>query len=508
VAAGLSVYRAKTQTIAHDEALTYEWFLDQGIENVLRYNTTNHILQTLLAKPTVKLLGVSEFTFRLPTLAGAGIYLVSVYLLCRRLFGNGLVLLLSLAMLAWNPLVRDFMVAARGFGLGLAFLMLAMYFIAELTESGEFRTGEKEWRRGCAMASVALALSVAANLTNVFPAFCLTLVFGLVGLGFPAAMPRLGDHRVKDFAKYFIAPGLAVGLFLLWPYLIQMRRGQFQIALTSATAALRDIFMASFLDKWTEDIYSPSLGAMAPLAGSWQARVLDLGVYVLMPLLFCFVALGVVLAWRTTESKASRIRQTLVFGGTAIGCALLTIFLHALLNMNYPYSRYCLWVIPLFIVSGVLATREISARISSPIVKGLGILVAGVIVVVNSQSLNAKTFRYNAYDLISLDLYRAIEKDAQARRLAAVRVGGTWWYEPEINFYRLRYRATWMQEYEVKDKSYWWNTPSALTPADYDYFVFVPASDPGLSGPRVRTIYHDEKTKATIIAIAREGSSL
>src|SRR5882724_11628228 len=138
VAAGLSVYRAKTQTIAHDEALTYEWFLDQGIENVLRYNTTNHILQTLLAKPTVKLLGVSEFTFRLPTLAGAGIYLVSVYLLCRRLFGNGLVLLLSLAMLAWNPLVRDFMVAARGFGLGLAFLMLAMYFIAELTESGEF----------------------------------------------------------------------------------------------------------------------------------------------------------------------------------------------------------------------------------------------------------------------------------------------------------------------------------------------------------------------------------
>jgi len=36
-----------------------------------------------------------------------------------------------------------------------------------------------------------------------------------------------------------------------------------------------------------------------------------------------------------------------------------------------------------------------------------------------------------------------------------------------------------MQEYEVKDKSYWWNTPSALTPADYDYFVFVPASDPG-----------------------------
>jgi hypothetical protein len=505
LAAGFSVYRAKTQTIAHDEALTYEWFLDQGVEHVLRYNTTNHILQTLLAKPAVKLLGVSEFTFRLPTLAGAGIYLVSVYLLCRRLFGDGVVFALSVAMLAWNPLARDFMVAARGFGLGLAFLLLAMYFIAELTERGEFRTGEKEWRRGCAMASVALALSVAANLTNIFPAFCLALACGWVGLGWPAAVPRLKDHRVREFAKYFIVPGVATGLFLLWPYLIQMRRGQFQIALTSATAALRDIFMASFLDKWTEDIYSPSLGAMTPLAGSWQARVLDLGVYVLLPLLFCFIALGVILAWRTTaESGTSSSRQTLVFGGSAIGCVLLTILLHALVNMNYPYSRYCLWAIPLLIVSGVLAAREIAARIPSPVVKGLGILVAAGIVVVNAQSLNAKTFRYNAYDLISLDLYRAIEKDAQARGLATVRVGGTWWYEPEINFYRLRYRATWMQEYEVKDKSYWWNTPNDLTPADYDYFVFIPASDPGPSGPRVRTIYHDAKTLTTIVAIARK----
>jgi len=39
---------------------------------------------------------------------------------------------------------------------------------------------------------------------------------------------------------------------------------------------------------------------------------------------------------------------------------------------------------------------------------------------------------------------------------------------------------------------------------DYDYFVFVPAGDPGLMGPRVRTIYHDERTQVTIIAIAHQ----
>ena len=68
LAFGLAVFRAKTQTIAHDEALEYEWFLDGGVYHVLNYNPANHILFTLLAKPTVWTFGVTEFTLRLPSL--------------------------------------------------------------------------------------------------------------------------------------------------------------------------------------------------------------------------------------------------------------------------------------------------------------------------------------------------------------------------------------------------------------------------------------------------------
>jgi len=151
--------------------------------------------------------------------------------------------------------------------------MLAMYFIAELTESGEFRTGEKEWRRGCAMASVALALSVAANLTNVFPAFCLTLVFGLVGLGFPAAMPPPGRSPRQGFCKIFHCSRSCRGAVSSLALFDPDAAGAVSIALTSATAALRDIFMASFLDKWSGGHLLAKSGRDAPLAGSWQARV-------------------------------------------------------------------------------------------------------------------------------------------------------------------------------------------------------------------------------------------
>ncbi len=38
------------------------------------------------------------------------------------------------------------------------------------------------------------------------------------------------------------------------------------------------------------------------------------------------------------------------------------------------------------------------------------------------------------------------------------------WHEPEINFYRRRYAAKWMESYDVEDPSYFWRSPNALPP--------------------------------------------
>src|SRR5713101_8188918 len=288
---GVAVYRAKVQPIAHDESLTYEWFLDQGVYDVLRYNPANHVLQTLLAKPIVKIFGVSEFTLRMPTLFGAAIYLMAVYLLCRKLFSDGLVMVFSTAMLALNPQVMDFLAAARGYSLGLAGLAVAMYAFARLADRGKFDPEDKEWRWGCAAASVALALSVAANFTNIVPAACLALSFAVGALGGLAAVFRFRDRALRDFAKYFILPGVSVGFCVLWPFLIQARLAQTKIQLDKASDAVRDIFNASFLYKWTDDVFN-SLGAVPSASGSWQARVTELGADFLLPLLLGFVLVG------------------------------------------------------------------------------------------------------------------------------------------------------------------------------------------------------------------------
>jgi 4-amino-4-deoxy-L-arabinose transferase-like glycosyltransferase len=135
---GITVYRARTQTIAHDEATTYTYFLDGGVYHVLFYNPANHVLFTILAKPFVWVLGVTEFTLRTPSLFGAAAYLIATCLLCARLFGDGLLLPVSVALLCLNPQILDFLPAARGYCLGLACLAIAMYILTWLLDRGDF----------------------------------------------------------------------------------------------------------------------------------------------------------------------------------------------------------------------------------------------------------------------------------------------------------------------------------------------------------------------------------
>lgn len=502
LAMAVAVYRAKTQSIAHDEALQYEWFLDGSVQHVLQYNQANHILFALLAKPIVWGLGVSELRLRAPSLLGAAVYLLAAYLLCRRLFGEGILLFFSVALLCLNPQILEFMPAARGYILGLAGLMTAMYAMAVLVELGEFDPEDRRWKWGCRLGSVALALSVAANVTNVVPAACLVLTFSAVAMGGFRRLLKLSDRKLQSLGQYLLAPGVAVGFCILWPYVIQMRPAHFRVGLDSAFDCLRDVFTASFLYRWTDDLYSSSLGAVAPVAGSWQERVTALGILVLIPLLFCIVAAGVTSAWRGRDSLERKGNAACrVLGGSAMACTLMVSAVYAIARTNYPNARYCLFFIPLYTVAALLAGREIAARFPNRALRAAGVLLAGLVVADYAASIQVKEFRYQAYDVISRQLYQAIAEDAQQQGLKSARVGGTWWYEPEINFYRRKFKAGWMAEYDVVDKSYFWRSPNAVSPAEYDYFVFIPASDPGLTGGR--TVFRDELRRLTVVAKVR-----
>jgi hypothetical protein len=501
---GLAVFRAETQSIAHDEGLTYEWFLQGSVYRVLSFNSTNHILFSLIAKVCVKVLGLTELTLRIPSLVGTIAYLAAGYLLCLHVFGDNPRLLVAAGMLSLNPQTMDFMSAARGYILGTAFLLGALYAAVRAVDRGPFRSDDHHWRRACILVSLLLALSVAANLTNLFPAASLIFCLSLLALpGLYRLRPPARD-TVRSFARNLLLPGLILGFSLLWPYLIQARPAHFRMGNPRASDALRDFFNASFLYKWTSDVYSPSLGAVPPRPGSWQAIVSDLGVYLLLPALFCFLAAGLLWVLRySAETRREERDRCLLISGTAVACLALTIVLHVVANVNYPVSRTSLYFVLLFTISALLLGQEMLHHWHGTLAKAIRLLVVFVVLLDYTASVNTRYFRYNAYDSISRDMFRAVEGHARSRGLTGVRIGGSWWYEPEINFYRERYKAVWLLPYDVKDRSYWWETPNSLKPVDYDYFVFTPASDPGLAGPHIREVFRDRGTDIKVIWIER-----
>src|SRR5262249_3905514 len=81
-----AISRAAIQSITIDEAMTYNIFVHNGL--LFRAHTNNHILNSLLMYMCTKVLGVSQFTARLPALIGAALYITAVYRLCRLVGGS------------------------------------------------------------------------------------------------------------------------------------------------------------------------------------------------------------------------------------------------------------------------------------------------------------------------------------------------------------------------------------------------------------------------------------
>src|SRR5258706_1103264 len=120
------VYRAVTQSITHDEALTYALYLTGPFSQIFRvFSANHHFLNTLLMYFCASLFGLSEWSLRLPALAGAALYFTAVYRVSRHVFGGGYSLLLAVGLLTLNPFILDFMVAARGYGMALGLWMWA-----------------------------------------------------------------------------------------------------------------------------------------------------------------------------------------------------------------------------------------------------------------------------------------------------------------------------------------------------------------------------------------------
>lgn len=200
---GIAIYQAITESLTHDECITYQYYVHRTYWNILAWErpwTNNHILNTLFMKLGQDLFGHGELQLRLHSVIGLGAFLFGVHKLIRPL---PLALYVSaFVLVGCLTYTLDFFSLARGYGIALALMVLSIYCLIRYLESGSIKHQV-----------IGLILAFLAFYANLIMLHFL-VAYGILALLLSPAW-HFADRSLFHRARRIILPMLLVGLAIL-----------------------------------------------------------------------------------------------------------------------------------------------------------------------------------------------------------------------------------------------------------------------------------------------------
>lgn len=485
----LNIRRALNQSITADEAFTYNHFVG-GDQLIQHYDANNHVLYTLLAKASLAVFGLSEFTLRLPSLLGGLLYLYMVYRLSRYLFGESWLFLLSVASLSLNPFVLDFLSAARGYGLALAFFLWAFYETLRYIEHSRDPSMVQSGKRILHRAAVALALSLAANLTLAFAiaALVLVLLMVLAGDGALSGGRAAFTRQVSPVLRRLCLPALGLALALLaWP-LRTVSRDSFYFGANTLRETLQGLMYHSFFH--SQDATTQRLPYLL-----WDIAVWFIPAFFLFTVVICVVSGRNWVRRRSFYLLERQDRLVFLTGGTMLAALLSIVGAHYVFGVRYPLNRTSLFWVPLFTVTCVAAVAALETRRAAFVFVGLPCAAYLAISVVQfARQIDATYYNEWRYDAGTKRIVNLIRARHAGNPGKQVRLGISWIFEPSLNFYRQMYGLDWLQRLDR-------NGPNG----EFDYYVLSKEDAGFVQRLKLTPIYVDAVSGAILAEPARRG---
>jgi len=457
----LNVFRAATQSIAHDEALTARivlgswWNLIDGPFLRTGMLPNYHPLYSHLAWLSVTSFGLSELSLRLPSLLAGFVYIYLAVLLVRSLLGVSWSGVAALALLVLDPGVFDFMSAARGYGLGLSMLFLGLFHLIQaLADAISGRT--PRYQRLVA-GGLGLGLAASANLTYVLPGAGIGLAFATCLL----CQRRTGTPLWRELLRVvflFVAPGTIVFLAISYPLLKHVSSGTYYVGADSLVDAARSVIATSLSAR-----VNPILRVVfATPFRNWCAAI-AMGAGVVLALSLMATAAREVITQRRSvgpEPTSADLRNRASARILGLGLAATLVLLvgaHRAAGVKYPEGRMAIFVPPLFWLSVVVLVRRLSTYAKTSVSSGRSRAATTAAVAGRWAALTFCALGLAQY-LLALDvsMYETWAYDRSTKRFIdvvtqrelgskrMVRFGITWLFEPSVNFYRNQPRLNWI----------------------------------------------------------------
>jgi hypothetical protein len=470
------VIRACLQSITLDEAASFLGFAKGPWPSYWYPSSDNHVLNSILMRFAATVFGTNNLTVRLPAMLGALIYIGSALYLCLRLTGRGLLSLLLFICLVYNPMILDYLVAARGYSLAIGFLLAAIGVIASamLTDDVDSST---PLRKKALYVSVLLALSCAANFSFAIVNGTTLVVFFL----WAARRTRLHSESIR-IALFSYLPGLLVGFLLCGSVILNWPKGELYFGSITMNEMWGGFATGSF------DELNPYL--VNPLLLRWLTSfrgALPYIVTVVGLLLFSFAQISRRRGPSPTVEKASDFVRVMV------AVSLIALALHWLafkiIHIALPKDRTGLFFLPLWTLAFVGSLVPAPAFKGGRLVQWSGVAVLLVTAFYFMGCLRLGYFKEWKFDSDTKTLYWIV--DNLHRRCGIEKFGVDWRYHVPLNFYREEYK-----NYSLKEFSY---SLSGGLPSDSDaYVIFFPLSEDFIKQHKLHVIYHNGESDAAV----------
>lgn len=460
----LVVYRAATQSITYDEAWTFLRFASQPWPRALGdFTANNHVLFTIAAKVTTTAFGVSELALRLPSVLAAAAYLAAALRLAPRLAPGRVGAFLAAAALTLNPLVLDFLVAARGYGMALAALLWGVAgMVVVLREP-------RRWPcRRLALVSLALGLAIAANLAFAVGA-------AAVGVGLVCALAWRGRLRVSEVLALVIPGALAAGLVLAVP-LAHARREHFFYGADGAWEAVQSLVDASLRH---------SAAAPPDAFAAWCLA----GAAALVGVICLAFVRDAGRAASRARSPGRRTSVRLAVAAMVVTALLLSVMLHLAAGVPYPLERTGLYAIPFVTIVLAMSLQRAAPR-RVRILAGVALAALVVRYGTEVQWWHFRTWRFDASSRQVYEQARALHAQTGCRGAVA----SSWQYEPALRFYAVLAGG----DCPVRVTAGW--TPPHWM---YEVYVLFPEFDAAVAPSSIEVVHVDARSGA-VVAVRRE----
>lgn len=438
----LCVYRARTQPLTVDEAHVFRLFVNRDLSTMAReFDACNHVLHTLLTKFFRWTIGISEFELRLSSLAGCLLYLTAVYRLSALCFGGRWMQPLMVALLTLSPLVLDFLVASRGYGMALGFLLWSLYCACVYWTRG--RETRWLWRSG-----VMAGLAIASNLTLLVPVVAL----GIVQLLMAVRYRWRGVWAVMDG---YAGPAMVVAFVIVVLPLLRARPESFYYGVRTFGEAW-EVLIRSALIKTPGRVTTELVQSMFPFLERAAVPVVCLA-------LIAGAVVALVRFVRQAEPVPYKLAPYVLFAATLSVSALLVWILRRF-GVLYPLGRTGLYFIPLVLFPLV----SVTALPLPPRLNGLRWGAGGVSVLLAAlfaTQLDTRFFTEWRFDNTGRLLRRLEdEKNRGWRENRQIVLGVTPVVEPTVEYYRIRRNIHWLGQVVTRD---WKSVPA-------DYYLLLP----------------------------------